>query len=125
MLLSAFQVTNRQQFLRLRREDRHHIAASIMQHTGAMRFGQFGERDYSISSFITDATASKRLVTDWSRYASQRQFSIEFSSNPQFASMWYKVYAPNGDLLEPYPAATLLQWHFDELRAAGETRVLL
>ena len=123
MLLSAFQVTNRQQFLRLRRADRHHIAGAIMQHTGAMRFGQFGERDYTISSFITDATASKRLVTDWSRYAGQRQFSIEFSSSPQFASMWYKVYAPNGDLLESYPAATLLQWHFDELQAAGETRV--
>ena len=124
MLLSSFQVTNRQRFLRLRRADRHHLANSVMQHTGGMRYGQFVTRDYTISSFLLDATdASLRLVTDYSRYAGQRQFSVEFSSSPQFASMWYKIYAPNGDLIETYPASTLLQWHFDELRQAGETRV--
>ena len=124
ILLSVFQVTNRQRFLQLRREDRHHFAASVMQHTGGMRFSQYVTRDYTISCFLLDAVdASFRLVTDWSRYAGQRQFSIEFSSSPQFASMWYKVYAPNGDLIETYLAATLLQWHFDELRQAGETRV--
>lgn len=124
MLLSSFQVTNRQQFLRLRRQDRHNLAAAVMQHTGAMRFGQFGDRDYSITSFLTDAMdRSLRLVTDWSRYAGRRQFSIEFASSPQFASMWYKVRAPNGDLIATYSAATLLNWHFDQLRQAGETRV--
>ena len=124
MLLSSFQVTNRAQFLRLRRADRHHIANSIMQHTGAMRFGQFAERDYTTASFLDDAVdRSLRLVTDWGRYAGRRQFSIEFAANPGFASMWYKIRSPDGELLATYPAATLLRWHFDQLRQAGETRV--
>ena len=124
MLLSGFQVVNRQAFLRLRRVDRHNLALAMMQHTGGMRYGQFVTRDYNLPSFVADpADASLRLVTDWSRYAGRRTFAIEFPGSPNFASMWYKVLAPNGDLLATYPAATLLHWHFEQLREAGETRV--
>ena len=124
MLLSSFQVINRQSFLRLRRADRHNVALSMMQHTGGMRYGQFVSRDYNLSSFLPDpADISQRLITDWSRYSGRRTFAIEFPASPNFASMWYKVLAPNGDLLATYPAATLLQWHFEQLREAGETRV--
>ena len=124
MLLSSFQVIDREHFLRLSRVDRHNVANAVMQHTGAMRFGQFADRDYPVSAFIVDgADASLRLVTDWSRYAGRRQFAIEFASSPQFASMWYKIRAPNGDLITSYPAATLLRWHFEQIQQAGETRV--
>ena len=37
--------------------------------------------------------------------------------------MWYNVWAPNGDLLDTYPACTILHWHFRQLQRAGETRV--
>ena len=37
--------------------------------------------------------------------------------------MWYKIWAPNGDLITTYPAATLLHWHFDQIQQAGETRI--
>ena len=124
MLLSSFQVTNRQQFLRLNRVDRHNLAGAVMQHTGGMRFGQFTTRDYPLRAFLIDPSDTTiRLVTDYSRYAGRRQYSIEFPASPPFASMWYKVWAPNGDLIATYPAATLLHWHFDQLREAGEWRV--
>ena len=38
MLLSAFWVDSQQAFQRLGRSDRHHICATVMQHTGGMRF---------------------------------------------------------------------------------------
>ena len=124
MLLSAFQVTDRKRFLQLSRVDRHNLAISTIQHTGGMRFGQFPERDYPLNAFLIDpADTTLRLVTDYSRYAGRRQFSIEFPASPPFASMWYKVRAPNGDLLATYPAATLMHWHFDQLREAGETQI--
>ena len=63
-LLSAFAITSKARFARLRRDDRHHLAACLMQHTGGMRFGQFTERDYDFGAFILDATDnSLRLVT--------------------------------------------------------------
>ena len=124
MLLSAFRLTSEERFLELSRRDRHHIAAAMMQHTGGMRFGQFRDRKYTLEAFLVDArSASIRLVTDWSRYAGRRQFAIEFASSPRFQCMWYHVYAPNGDLIDSYPAATLLHWHFAQLRRAGERQV--
>ena len=36
LLLSAFGVFDRRSFLRLSRQNRHHIALTVMQHTAAM-----------------------------------------------------------------------------------------
>ena len=124
MLLSAFAVTSERAFNALSRADRHHIAVAMMQHTGGMRFGGFTVRNYALDSFLIDGMhGSIRLVTDWARYSGRRQFYIEFPASPRFEAMWYNVYAPNGDLLDTYPAATLLHWHFRRLRRDGERHV--
>ena len=95
-----------------------------MQHTGGMRFGHFPDRQYPLESFAIDAVdATIRLVTDWSRYAGRRQFCIEFPAAPRFRSMWYEIFAPNGDLIDSYPAATVLHWHFRRLQRDGENVV--
>ena len=49
LLLPAFAITIKARFERLRREDRHHLVALVMQHTGGMRFDQFTERDYPVN----------------------------------------------------------------------------
>ena len=122
MILSAFALTCEEQFNKLSRRDRHHVAASIMQHTGGMRFGSFGARNYTTDSFIADAAATLHLITDWSRYQ-REQFAIEFSTSPRFEAMWYKIFAPNGDMIETYPAATVLHWHLRRLRRDGERHI--
>jgi len=121
MILSAFRLTSEERFNELPRKDRHHIAASVMQHTGGMRFGHFRDRQYPLDAFAIDGVdASIRLITDWSRYAGRRQYCIEFPAAPRFQSMWYEVFAPNGNLLDSYPAATVLHWHFRRLQRDGE-----
>lgn len=120
MMLSAFGLTSYEKFKALPRKDRHHIAVSVMQHTGGMRFGGFPARNYTLDSFLIDARdGTIRLVTDWARNISRR-FYIEFSVSPRFEAMWYDIYAPNGDLIDNYPAATVLTWHFRQLQEAGE-----
>ena len=93
MLLSSFRVYSQRAFQPLCRANRHHLLATVMQHTGGgMRFGQFHERDYTIESFVQDAKdGSFRLITDYSRYAARRQFCIEFPTHPRYESMWYEV----------------------------------
>ena len=123
MILSAFALTSEEKFNALSRSDRHHVAGLMMQHTGGMRFGGFAKMNYTLDSFAVYASGSIRLVTDWSRYSGRRQFAIEFSSSPRFEAMWYHIYAPNGDLIDSYPAATLLLWHFRRLQRDGERHV--
>ena len=124
MLLSSFEVIDESAFLRLNRVDRHNLATAVMQHTGGMRFGQLFERDYVVESFVQDARdASMRLITDYSRYSGRRQFCIEFEAAPRYASMWYHVRGVDGEIKAAYPAATLMRWHFNDLRARGERHV--
>ena len=124
IILSAFAITTEARFRRLRREDRHHIAASVMQHTGGMRYGQFVERDYTLGAFISDATdLSLRLVTDYSRYSGLRQFCIEFEAFPRWDCMWYHVRDDRGKVVCTLTAAKLMQWHFDILRDHGERHI--
>ena len=123
-ILSAFQVRGENDFAALARGNRHHLFASVLQHTGGMRYGQFGERDYTSDSFICDAKdGSLRLVTDYSRYAGRRKFCIEFEAFPRFACMWYHVRSLDGTLLSTFSAASLMRWHFDILRKEGEIHV--
>ena len=122
LLLSGFGLTTEARFKRLRRDDQHEIVASVMQHTGGMRFGGLIERDYTLSAFISDATDnSLRLVTDYNRYSGMRQFCIEFAMFPRFACMWYEVRDEDGKVLRTLTAATIMQWHIDILRERGET----
>ena len=123
MVLSAFGLTSKAKFNALSRKDRHHVAALVMQHTGGMRFGGFAARNYTLDSFAIDAAGTIRLVTDYSRYSGLRQFSIEFAASPRFEEMWYNIFAPSGALIDSYPAATLLHWHFRRLERDGERRV--
>lgn len=94
-----------------------------MQHTGGMRFGGFKARNWGLNAFVIDAVGSIRLVTDYSRYPGVRQFAIEFAASPRFEEMWYKIYAPCGDMVDSYPAATVLHWHFRRLQRDGEQLV--
>ena len=123
MILSGFALTSEERFNALSRRDRHHVANAVMQHTGGMRFGGFTARNYGLDSFVGDASGSFRLITDYSRYPGMRQFAIEFAASPRFEDMWYNIYAPSGALVDSYPAATLLHWHFRRLQRDGETRV--
>ena len=124
MILSSFRVFDRAAFQRLSRANRHHIYATVMQHTGGMRFGQVFTRDYTTDSFVQDnRDRSLRLITDYSRYAGLRQFCIEFEASPRYESMWYHVSDQDGTVRAVYPAATLMRWHFDRLRADGERHV--
>ena len=121
MVLSAFRMTSEVRFNELLREDRHHVAGLVMQHTGGMRFGGVGARNYTTDSFIIDASGTFRLVTDWGRYPGQ--YTIEFSASPRFEAMWYHIFAPCGDLIDTYPAATILHWHFRRLQRDGERQI--
>ena len=64
LLLAAFQVFDKSQFQRMARMDRHHLVATVMQHTAGMRFGHFLYRRYRLSSFVLGADGSFRLTTD-------------------------------------------------------------
>ena len=123
MILSSFQLTSEEKFNALSRRDRHHVAATMIQHTGGARFGGFRKRNYTTDSFVIDASGTLRLVTDWARYSGQRQFAIEFPASPRFESMWYHIHAPNGDLVDTYSAATVRHWHFRRLHRDGERHV--
>lgn len=123
MLLSAFKVVDERSFRLLRREHRHHLFATVLQHTGGMRFGQFTERDYSVDAFVQDSRASFRLVTDYSRYSGARQYCVEFAAFPRYESMWYHVSNTDGVRLSVFSAATLIRWHFDMLREHGQRQV--
>ena len=123
LLLSAFQVCAKRAFRRLRRADRHHIVASMMQHTCGMRFGHFLSRGYRITSFFKDANGSFRLMTDWHRYSGQRTYCLEFDVLPRWACLRYAVSAVDGTHLTTLTAAEVMQWHFEQLQQAGESLV--
>ena len=124
MLLSGFGVVSEEAFRALSRSNRHHVFATMMQHTGGMRFGLIFERDYTTEAFVRDARdGSFRLVTDYSRYAGRRQFCINFEASPRYESMWYHVHDASGTLRLVLSAATLMSWHFDMLQRAGERHV--
>ena len=78
---------------------------------------------HTLDSFRSDTGGTIRLVTDWSRYSGRGQFYSELPANPRFEAMWYHIYAPNGDLIDTYPAATLLHWYFRQLRRDDERYV--
>ena len=123
LVLSAFSMASKRSFRRLRRADRHHIVASMMQHTCGMRFGHFLSREYRVTSFFQDANGSFRLLTDWHRYSGQRTYCLEFDVLPRWACLRYVVSARDGSTITTLTAATVMQWHFEQLRQAGESLV--
>ena len=125
LILSSFGITSRAAFERLSRKDRHHVVATLMQHTGGMRFGQFITRDYTVDAFVEDPhDGSFRLITDYTRNVGERHFAIEFSAAPRYACMWYEVQSVvGGGTRYTLTAATILRWHFELLRRDGEIRM--
>lgn len=120
LLLSAFQLVGRRQFQNLNRSDRHHVVASVLQHTKGMRFGHFLYRDYTVRSFVRGADGAFRLTTDWHRYQGQRRYVLEFAAQPRWDCLRYNVRRKDLSIATTLTAAEILQWHFDMLRAAGE-----
>ena len=64
LILSAFQLVDKQAFTKLTRVDAHNVVASVLQHGAAMRFGHFLFHNYSTLSFTRGADGVFRLPTD-------------------------------------------------------------
>ena len=123
LLLSALRVYGEQFFLQLNRSNRHNVAASMMQHTCGMRFGHFLSRAYRTTSFVRDSSGSFRLMTDWHRYSGVRSYCLEFELSPRWACLRYPVYDERGNIWVTLTAAVVMQWHFGQLRRAGESLI--
>ena len=123
LICSAFSIDGECAFLVLCRRDRHHVAASVMQHTCGMRFGHFLSRAYRRSAFTRDAHGSFRLITDWHRYSGRRSYCLEFERSPRWSCLRYNVYRADGTRYATVTAASILQWHFSQLQRAGESLV--
>jgi len=123
LILSAFGVFDEAHFRRLKREDRHHLAGSAMQHTKGLRFGHFLYRDYKVASFVLGADGTYRLSTDWHRYQGQRRYVLEFASQPRWNCLRYEVRHSDLTVKATVTAADILRWHFAVLQEEGEELV--
>ena len=123
LLLSAFGVFGEVHFGRLQRADRHHLVASVLQHTKGLRFGHFLARDYTVNSFVLGGDGAYRLTTDWHRYQGQRRYVLEFASAPRWGCLRYDVRRRDLTIAATLTAADLLKWHFAILATNGETLV--
>ena len=123
LVASAFRLVDEAAFNRLTREDAHNIAASMLQHGAAMRFGHFLYRDYTVKSFTRGADAVFRLPTDWHRYQGQRRYVLAFAENPRWQCLRYVVRGQDGSELAHLTAAKVLTWHIRRLQRAGEVHI--
>ena len=123
LILSALRVFGEEQFSRLPRTDRHHVVASMMQHTQGLRFGHFIYRNYSRAAFFEDPNGSLFMMSDWHRYPSARRFCLEFETNPAFDCQRYRVFRSDGSVATTLTTCDVLHWHFGQLRAAGEASI--
>ena len=124
LILSAFAVKDRRSFLRLSRSNRHHVALMVMQHSAAMRFGHFPARGYRLRQFkVDDRLGDITIVTDWHRYAGRRRYRLHFPAVPEEMCRWYAIRDQQGEVLTHLSAATILRWHFDQIRSAQEQQV--
>ena len=116
MMLSAHRVTDERTFLALPRQARHHLVASLLQHTAAMRFGHFVDRNYTVSDFKkAPVDGAYRLFTSWSRYTTKRKYCLIFPRHPKRAGKVYVVESQSGEELATLTAAEVLEWHLHQL----------
>ena len=121
ILFSTFGATSRAGFAGLRRVHRHHLVASIMQHCEGMRFGHFVYRQYKIQDFHVDGRdGSFRLMTDWHRFSGRALYRLSFDAFPAAHARRYELHDMTGAIIDTVSPATVLSWHFQLLRAAGE-----
>ena len=121
LLLSAFQIFDEDAFLRRSREDRHNVMLSAVQYTAGVRFGHFLARQFTEASFRKRPNGSYHLVSDWSRYPSARRYCLDFLAVPRYSCQLFRVRRTDGSIGATLTAATLLKWHFRQLRADNET----
>lgn len=122
LLLSAFGVNDKASFLRLQRRERHHLAITVMQHSAAMRFGHFPARAYVWQQFIAE-NGCYRLMTDWHRYSGRHRYCLRFEQSPASRARWYRLRDTQGVVVADVSAATIMSWHFEQLRLSGEHTV--
>ena len=122
-IMSAYHAFSKAAFRVLPRIVRHNLVLNAVSHTGGMRYGHFPDRDYSIDAFVRDAEGSYRLITDWHRYAGRRMYCIEFPAVPRYDAQIYELRWPDGSVFDTITAATILDWHFEQLREAGERKL--
>ena len=121
LMLSAFAVKDERSFRALPREHRHHLFASVVQCNSGMRFGHFIHRRYTIDSFTRDVRdGSWRLVTDWHRYSGLHRYCLEFAAFPRWRAQRFDLYDGAGQVTDTISAATLMHWHFRQLRDEKE-----
>ena len=124
LLLSAFGVVDKASFAALSRRNRHHLFCSVVQQAQGMRYGHFLYRSYVVDQFSLDISdKSFQLFTDWHRYAGRFRYCLRFKAFPTEPYLWYELRDTNGNVRDTIAAATLMSWHFDILRARGETKV--
>ena len=123
LLLSAFQIFDEEAFLRRSRTDRHNVVLSAVQYTAGVRFGHFLARQFTEASFRKRPDGSFHLVSDWSRYPSARRYCLDFLAVPRFSCQRFRVRRPDGSIAASVTAATLLRWHFRQLRTVEEVRL--
>ena len=111
-ILDLFAVRGEASFNRLPHACRHHIVASVMQHTAGLRFGHFIFRSYSKAD-LSWSRLGATLLTNWQRYPGRSPAAISFSFQPKWECFRYSVGASGVRLT----AANILKWHVARLRA--------
>ena len=124
LFFSAFGAHSRPGFAVLRRSDRHHLAACVLQHAAGMRFGHFIYRKYKVQDFQVDGRdGALRLMTDWHRFSGRAMYCLAFEAFPTSPTRKYELRDQRGNVVDTVSPATVLSWHFDILREAGESCV--
>ena len=119
LILTALRIFDRSSFRRLSRYSRHHVVASVMQHSHGMRFGHFIARMYTRAMFIwSQVNREFSLVTDWHRYSGRHRYVLRFRLQPELPARVYTLKRGNREV--HISAAMIMQWHFADLKACGE-----
>ena len=121
LILSGFSVRSFSYFRKLSRYNRHHVVASVLQHSQGLRFGHFPARMYTWQAFVWSATKREfHLVTDWHRYSGTHRYHLHFPTRTDQLEIRYEVRSVRGKLLATLTPGIVLQWHFSMLRSERE-----
>ena len=123
LIVTALGVFSAKDYMRLSRYSKHHLLCCFLQHTCGMRFGHFAARMYTIYMFVWSA-ADKAfgLMTDWHRYSGRYRYFLRFPMFPRLQCLRYVVYPEPGKPVV-LTAAKVMRWHFQWMKAVGETVV--
>ena len=111
-MLQMFAIAHEASFNRLPRACRHHVVATLMQHSAGLRFGHFIFREYTSSKLIWN-TLGATLLTNWQRYPGKSTAAITFRFEPRWDCFYYDT-GNNRHIT----AADVLRWHVASLHTS-------